>query len=60
MSKEKQIAMPVIFKKATTTVDGGWSVSFDVDSSQADNITKIAAMRDEMLYLVIVDQNALK
>lgn len=50
----EHINLTAIFAKATTTVDGGWRISFDIDESQSNEIAKLSQFRDLSLQLVIV------
>lgn len=52
----ESIAIQAIFNKATTTIDGGWNITFSVSEDQAGQITEIAALRNEPLYLVIMTE----
>ena len=54
--KMESIAIQAIFNKATTTIDGGWNITFSVSEDQAGQITEIAALRNEPLYLVIMTE----
>lgn len=40
--------------RITTTIDGGWRVSFDVPESESNAITKLAARRDQNLQIAVV------
>jgi hypothetical protein len=43
-----------VFSKATTTVDGGWRISFDVDEKQAKEITEISKLRDKTVFICVM------
>lgn len=49
-----QSVFKAIFAKASTTVDGGWNVTFSVDSSEAQAIMDLAAMRDNVLQVAVI------
>jgi hypothetical protein len=54
MDEEKNgIAFRCVFVKATTLVDNGWRLSFDLSEQDAAAVTKIAALRNENLILVV-------
>ena len=48
------IAIQAIFAKATTLVDGGWRLSLDLSEDSSDQISKIADLKDEPLYITII------
>lgn len=50
------VAVQAIFTKASTTVDGGWRISFDVSESEAKAVTDIAQLKNEALYLVVMTE----
>lgn len=50
------IAIEAIFSKATTTVDGGWNVTFSTGEHMAEEITRLAKLRDQSLYLVVMTE----
>lgn len=43
-----------VFTKATTTVDGGWNVTFSVSQDEAKNILSLSAMRDTLLQVAVI------
>lgn len=43
-----------IFSKATTTIDGGWVISFQVDQSEAQQIIQVSQMRQSVLQVAVV------
>lgn len=47
------ITLQAIFNKATTTVDGGWRVSFDVNPSEVKKIAMLSVLRETLLELKI-------
>jgi hypothetical protein len=53
-SKEIGISLQAIFSKATTTVDGGWVLSFAVSQDEAHTVTQITALREKLLQLAII------
>lgn len=48
------ITFSAIFNKATTTVDGGWLVSFQVSQDKAAQIIQIASMRQSVLQVAVI------
>ena len=42
------------FFKASTLIDGGWRVSFDLDAKQATEIAKVSALHGSLLQFAIV------
>ena len=54
----KGVTFQAILNKITTTVDGGWRVTFDVSDSDSNAMLDLAKMRETTLQLGIVDQNA--
>lgn len=50
------IHFKAIFSKATTTIDGGWRVSFDLDAFQGDKATALNEVRDKVLQIAIVPE----
>lgn len=49
-----QFTFSATFFKATTTIDGGWRITFDVNPSEADQIHQLANCKDKELQLGIV------
>lgn len=45
------LSLVATLKKITTTVDGGWSITFDVPDSESMNILQLAQLRDRLLQL---------
>jgi hypothetical protein len=48
------ITLEGTFTRATTTVDGGWRISFDLDERQAKEITEITKLRDKAVYICVM------
>ena len=42
------------FSKATTLVDGGWRISFDLDEHQAKEIAEITKMRNKVVFISVI------
>jgi hypothetical protein len=42
------------FHKATTTVDGGWRISFDVSEDEAKTVAQLSVLRGELLQLAVI------
>lgn len=51
-----QISLTAIFNKATTTIDGGWNLTFSVSQDEADKIMIISQLRDCLLKLQILPE----
>lgn len=47
-----------IFSKATTTVDGGWNVTFAVSQDEAQAVLQLAQLRDQILQLAVLPHYA--
>jgi hypothetical protein len=50
----KSIAFNAIFKRVTTTVDGGWSLTFSLDASEASQVMQLSQFRDCLLSVGVV------
>jgi len=48
------LAICAIFARATTLVDGGWRISFDVPQEEAAKIAAISALNREVVHLMIL------
>jgi len=48
------ITLTGIFSKATTTSDGGWNLTLTFDNTQAQEIIKVAELKDRLLQLAII------
>lgn len=54
----EQIAIKGTFTKASTTIDGGWRVTFDFPDHEGQEIAKLLQLRDTAITVVIVpDEN---
>ena len=55
MGKNKALALTfhAVLVRLTTTVDGGWRLSFDVPQTDADSVMKLSDLRDCELALAI-------
>jgi hypothetical protein len=42
------------FSKATTLVDGGWRISFDVDENQAAEIVAASKLKGKVVFISII------
>jgi len=51
-----QIYLTAIFNKATTTVDGGWNLTFSLSQDEADKVMIISQFRDCLLKLCVYPQ----
>lgn len=52
--EHKGITFQAVFAKATTTVDGGWNVTFSVSQDEAEAILGLATLRDELLQVAVL------
>lgn len=50
------IALQAIFSKATTTVDGGWNVTFSTAEHMGKEITELSKLREEGLFVVVMTE----
>lgn len=48
------ITFQATFSKATTLVDGGWRVSFDLSESSGHKAAQIAALTGSILQIAVV------
>lgn len=53
MDKEG-IVIDGLLSKITTTVDGGWKITFDLGSDMTEIVSQLSKMRDEYLRIVIL------
>ncbi len=49
-----EITFTAIFARATTLVDGGWRISFDVSESDAKDLHLLSQMRNKLLQVAVV------
>lgn len=57
---DEAISFNAIFEKATTTIDGGWRISFSLLQSESVNVQRLSTMRDQGLMLVVMPEDSLK
>lgn len=60
MILENQICLNAYFAKATTLVDGGWRISFDLLSTESQSIADLALLKDQGLCLVVMTEDQVK
>ena len=48
------ITFSATFSKASTLVDGGWRVSFDVNPDDAAKLAALSQFRDRLLQLAVI------
>lgn len=48
------IPLSAILSKATTTVDGGWKITFDIGEDCQAQVLKLCEHKNELLQLVVV------
>lgn len=51
------VTMTAIFCKATTTVDGGWNLTFTVSQDEAAQVMQISEFREHLLQLAVLPIN---
>jgi hypothetical protein len=44
------------FSKATTLVDGGWRLSFDLGEDMDKEVTEVRKLKDEHLFIVVLTE----
>jgi hypothetical protein len=54
VSEINAITFIAYFHKATTTVDGGWNVTFSVSQDEVERISMLSACRDITLQVACV------
>lgn len=55
MSEQRSVTFRAIFSKATTTVDGGWNVTFSLAEHDGETVARIAELRDRTLQVAVVE-----
>jgi hypothetical protein len=55
MNKDDALVFKCTFSKATTLIDGGWRVSFDLSEYDGDIVSKIAKLKDSILQIAILN-----
>lgn len=50
----KGISFSAILNKITTTVDGGWSITFHVPQSETAELMKLSAHREDVLQIGVI------
>jgi hypothetical protein len=53
------VTFSAILNKITTTVDGGWRVTFDVPDSETPQMAELSKLRSSTLQIGIVDLNTI-
>lgn len=54
MDPQQGITFAAIFGKATTTVDGGWNVTFQVSQDHATQLMQLSTLRDTLLQVAVI------
>lgn len=49
---QEPVALQGIFSKATTLVDGGWRVSFDLSEQMGDQVAELTKLRGIAIYVI--------
>ena len=50
---QESITFNAIFSKATTTIDGGWNITFAVAQDEAHKVVNLAALRETLFKIQI-------
>lgn len=50
---DNSVKLNAVFSKATTTVDGGWRITFDCSYQEAERILQISAWRDMLVDVIV-------
>lgn len=50
----KSVTFNAIFSKASTLVDGGWRISLDINTIDAEAVMKLAEMKDKLLQIAVI------
>lgn len=48
------VTLQAIFSKASTTVDGGWNITFAVSQDEAKAIMQLSQLREQLVQLAVV------
>lgn len=51
---EKALTFTVTFARATTLIDGGWRISFDVSNSEARALHILSELREHLLQIAVI------
>lgn len=52
--KDDSLELKVIFVKASTLIDGGWRISFDLSNEDGDIVAELAKMNQQVLTLLVL------
>lgn len=52
--EEKALTFTAIFARATTLVDGGWRISFDLSNDEAKALHILSELREHLLQIAVV------
>ena len=52
--EQNALTFTAIFARATTLVDGGWRISFDLSNDEVKAIHVLSELRDQLLNIAIV------
>ncbi len=50
----KGISFNAILNRITTTVDGGWRITFDIPQTEVAEMLKLSGLREENLQVVVL------
>jgi hypothetical protein len=50
------VVLQAIFSKATTTIDGGWNITFSCGEDMAEAIMDASRLRDIGLFLILMTE----
>jgi hypothetical protein len=54
VKQDEGITFVALFSKATTTVDGGWSITFEVGQDEAIKVVQLAEFRGQALQVAVI------
>ena len=52
-----EIILQAILYKLSSTIDGGWRLTFDVSQSDVEEIKKLASARDQLFQMALVEMD---
>lgn len=58
--KENSIVFTAVINKATTLVDGGWRISFDLPADASLSVAQLSQYRDQVITLVVIPEEVTK
>lgn len=52
------VTFQAYFKKALTTVDGGWDITFSVSANEGNQVLLASSLRDLLLQIAVIPVEA--